>query len=495
LPADVNDHPEGTNTMNIVDKKLCSAGLAAFVTSLAGCATVPDLGRAPSIRPASELATSRSLSTGSAQWPTDSWWLTYNDATLTKLIEEGLSGSPGLAIAQARFRAANAVVSQARAAQLPQVNAQVSGGVVKQSYNNGIPANFIPKGWNESGSVGVGLNFDLDLWGGKRAGARAALSDADAAALEVEQARLVLATGIADAYAQLVQLNVARQVADAGVTLRSDTEKLVRSRVVGGLDTEADLAQAQAAVPAARGDVLAIDEAIVTVRHQIAALMGQGPDRGLDIVIGSTPPVIHDLPAGITTDLIGRRPDIRASLARVGASDSRIRVAKAAFYPSINISALTGFQALGLGNVFNLGTMYGNAGPAISLPIFDGGAIAGRYAQSRAGYDEAVATYDRAVVDAYREVADVVAARQSLVARLNEASASLAQSERGYAIARQRFQGGLSAYLDVLTAQQGVLVARRSVAELTTRGFSLDVALVRALGGGFGAAATRTAAR
>jgi NodT family efflux transporter outer membrane factor (OMF) lipoprotein len=292
-----------------------------------------------------------------------------------------------------------------------------------------------------------------------------------------------------------VQLNAARQVAQAAVTLRTDTETLVRSRVANGLDTEAELAQAQAALPAARGEVLAIDETIVTVRHQIAALLGQGPDRGLDIMIGANPPVIHDLPAGVTTDLIGRRPDIRASLARVEASNARIKVAKAAFYPSINISALIGFQALGLGNVFSSGSSFGNAGPAISLPIFDGGAIAGRYAQSRAGYDEAVATYDRAVVGAFREVADVVAARQSLVERLREANASLAQSERGYAIARQRYQGGLSTYLDVLTAQQSVLIARRSVAELTTRGFSLDVALVRALGGGFSPASTIASVR
>ena len=481
--------------MTMLYNRLSAAGLGALMVGLAGCATVPDLGAKPVVRPAAGLTSARSLLAGTAQWPTDRWWTAYDDATLTRLIEEGLSGSPDLAIAQARFRAADAVVRQARAAQAPQVTAQASGGVVKQSYNNGIPAEFVPRGWNDTGSASAGLSFDLDLWGGKRAGARAALSEADAAALEVEQARLVLATGIADAYAQLVQLNAARGVAVDAVTLRTDTEKLVRDRVANGLDTQAELAQAQAALPAARGEVLAIDEAMVVLRHQVAALLGQGPDRGIDIVIGANPPLIHDLPADVTTNLIGRRPDIRASLARVEASDSRIKVARAAFYPSINVSALIGFQALGLGNVFSSGSSFGNAGPAISLPIFDGGAIAGRYAQSRAGYDEAVATYDRAVVTAFREVADVVAARRSLVGRLGEANASLAQSERGYAVARQRYEGGLSTYLDVLTAQQAVLVARRSAAELTTRGFTLDVALVRALGGGFNPATAVASAR
>ncbi len=460
-------------------------GLGAIATSLAGCATVPNLGAAPVVRPTTAFAAVQSLSTGSARWPVDRWWVAYNDNTLTQLIDDALAGAPDVAAAQARLRAALAIAGQARAVQLPQLAVQGSGGLVTQSYNNGIPAAFVPRGLNNTGSATATLNFDLDLWGGKRAGARAARSDADAAALEVEQVRLILATGIADAYARLVQLNAQRQVASASVALRIDSETLVRNRVANGLDTQAELAQAQAAVPAARGDVLAIDETIVIVRHQIAALLGQGPDRSLSIVIGPNPPLIQELPSGITTDLIGRRPDIRASIARVEASRDRIQVAKAAFYPSINISALIGFQALGLGNLFSSGSTFGNAGPAISLPIFDGGTIAGRYAQSRASYDEAVAAYDRAVVGAFHEVADVVAARRSLVERLREANDSLAQSERGYTVARQRFEGGLSTYLDVLTAQQGTLVARRAVAELGTRGFTLDVDLVRALGGGF----------
>lgn len=468
---------------------------AALIIALSGCATVPTLSKSPVVRPVSDLAAARSLVSGSGQWPTDTWWLTYNDATLSSLIEAGLAGSPDLAIASARLRAASAVARQARARQLPQVSAQASGGVVKQSYNDGIPPPFVQRGWNETGSVSGSVDFDLDLWGGKRAGTRATLSDADAAALELAQARLVLATAIADAYAQLVQLNAEREVALAAVTLRTDTQTLVRNRVTNGVDTEAELAQAQSALPSARGEVLAIDETIITVRHQIAALLGQGPDRGLDIQVGATPPAIHDLPADVTTDLIGRRPDIRAALARVAASSSRIGEAHAAFYPSVRISAMIGFAALGFGNVFASGSTFGNAGPAISLPIFDGGAIAGRYGQARAAYDEAVATYDRTVVGALREVADAVAARQSLVGRLSEAQAALAQSERGYRIARQRYEGGLSAYLDVLNAEQTVLTARRSAADLTTRGFALDVALVRALGGGLTPAVAIASAR
>jgi NodT family efflux transporter outer membrane factor (OMF) lipoprotein len=472
--------------MIIRSKILRNSSLLTLVIGLSACASVPKLGDMPIVRQASEIETEQSLKGTLAVWPTDKWWQQYNDAQLSVLIEEGLTGSPDIAIATARLRSADAAARQSRSALSPQVIAQASGGPTKQSYNNGIPADFVTRGIQHTGSVSLGMNFDLDLWGGKRAAARAALSNADAAALEVEQARLILSTSIANSYAQLVELQAERVLAGAAVKLRNDTLELVRNRVVNDLDTQAELAQAEGAVSLARGELLAIEEAIIVVRHQLAALLGKGPDRGLQIAIGQVPQVAHDLPANASTELVARRPDIRASLARVEAEASQIKAAKAAFYPSINISALIGFQALGLGNVFNSGSAYGSAGPAISLPIFDGGGIAAQYAQRRAGYDEAVAVYDRDVVGAYREVADAVAARQSLVGRIGEATAALVSAERGFAIARQRYEGGLSTYLDVLAAEQGVLAARRNFFQLETRGFSLDIALVRALGGGFG---------
>ncbi|MBL7372366.1 TolC family protein, partial [Escherichia coli] len=158
---------------------------------------------------------------------------------------------------------------------------------------------------------------------------------------------------------------------------------------------------------------------------------------------------------------------------------------RADFYPSINLSALIGFQAFGLDNLFKSGSTYGSVGPAISLPIFRGGALAGQYKGARAGYDEAVATYDSTVTTAYREVADAVTSKSALVTRLAESRQALADSEAAYSIARQRYEGGLSTFLDVLTAEQGVLQNRQIVADLEARAFTLDVQLVRALGGGF----------
>ncbi|MEP9359638.1 efflux transporter outer membrane subunit [Sphingomonas sp. KR3-1] len=454
---------------------------------LSACAPVPELGARPEVRAATSYAADQSLGAraDAANWPASDWWSAYGDPQLNALIAEGLADSPDLAAAAARLRSAQGYAQQAGAALLPSVGAKASATEAKQSYNNGIPAAFVPQGWNDSGQVAANLSFDLDLWGKNRASLAAATSDAEAARIELDQSRLVLSTNIAGAYADLARLAAQRTVQARALELRSSTQKLVSDRVTNGLDTRAELKQADAAVPAARADLAATDEAIGLTRNRIAALLGKGPDRGLAIALPAGPAQVHGLPAGVTTDLIGRRPDIAAARARVEAAASRIKVARAAFYPSVNISALIGFQALGIDNLFKSGSTFGSAGPAVSLPIFEGGALAGQYKGARAGYDQAVANYDSAVTTAFREVADAVTSKSALVTRLSESRQALADSEAAYAVAKLRYEGGLSTFLNVLSAEQSVLLNRQIVADLEARAFTLDVQLVRALGGGF----------
>ncbi|WP_404333510.1 efflux transporter outer membrane subunit [Sphingomonas sp. MMS12-HWE2-04] len=464
---------------------------------LSACAPVPQLGARPEVRAAASYAADQSLAprADASAWPANDWWTAYGDTQLSGLIVEGLSDSPDLAAAAARLRSAQGYAQQAGAARLPSVGVQASATEAKQSYNNGIPAAFVPQGWNDSGQLAANLSFDLDLWGKNRAALAAATSDAEAARIELEQSRLVLSTNIASAYADLARLAAERAVQAKALDLRSQTQKLVGDRVANGLDTRAESKQADAAVPAARADLAATDEAIALTRNRIAALLGKGPDRGLNIALPAGPAEVHGLPAGVTTDLIGRRPDIAAARARVESAASRIKVARADFYPSVNITALIGFQALGLDNLFKSGSSFGQAGPALTLPIFRGGQLAGQYKGARAGYDEAVANYDATVTTAFREVADAVTSQNALVNRLSESRQALTDSEAAYSIARQRYEGGLSTFLDVLTAEERVLQSRQIVADLEARAFTLDVQLVRALGGGFSTNTAAAAAR
>lgn len=457
---------------------------------LPGCASVPRLDPPPTIAPPTAYAAQRSfLGVAQTAWPDTGWWRAYGDPQLDVLITEALADSPDMATAAARVRKAEAYARQASAKLLPTLDASGSLGTAKQSYNTGIPADFVPQGWNGTGKVEGDLGIDLDLWGRNRASYAAARSDAEASRLDLAQAALTLSTNVADAYADLARYCAQRDVQTAALGLRQQTASLTADRVAGGLDTQAELKQAQSAVPAARADLASTDEQIALTRNRLAALLGKGPDRGLSISDPQATIAAHGLPADATTDLIGRRPDIIAARARVEAEASRIKVARADFYPSISLSAVFGFQSLGLGNLFKSGSSFGNAGPAISLPLFRGGELQARYRGARASYDEAVASYDQTVTDAYRSVADAVTSRRALDTRLKESSASLEDAEAAHAIARQRYEGGLSRFLDVLIAEDRVLQSRRAVVDLRARAFSLDIALVRALGGGFSAPA------
>lgn len=462
------------------------ATLLAGSATLSACAAIPALGPQPAIRPASTLAASQSLTPTVEAWPGDGWWESYGDPQLSALIGEALADAPDLAAAAARLRTAQGYAQQAGAALYPAIEASGSVGYVQQSENNGVPAQFVPDGWRQQGKIGIGLSFDLDLWGKNKAARAAALSDAEAARFELAQARLALTTNIAAAYADLASLHAQRDTLQSALAIREDTLRLVAARVTTGIDTRAELKQAESRVPAARAELAATDEAIALTRNAIAALTGAGPDRALSITRPSVAALkAQGVPAGASLDLVGRRPDIAAARASVEAAGSRIKVARASFYPNISLSALIGLQSLGLDNLFKGGSTFGSAGPAISLPIFSGGALQGQYRGARGSYDESVARYDARLVQAVREVADAATSQKALAVRLSESRRSLADAEEGNALARRRYKGGLSTYLDVLSAEEGVLQARRTVAELEARAFVLDIAMVRALGGGF----------
>jgi NodT family efflux transporter outer membrane factor (OMF) lipoprotein len=446
-------------------------------------------------RDAGSIAARESLpATPGAAWPGDDWWRGYGDPQLVALIEEGLRSSPDVAAAAARFRRAGGMAQQARGATLPSLDVQGRTNLEKQSYNNGFPKEFVPKGWQDTGQVAASLGFDLDLWGKNRAALAAATSEQRAAALDARQAQLVLATGIATVYVDLDRLFDERDVYAAELEVRSATQRLISARSTNGLDTRGSLRQSDAEVAKARAELSVADEAVALRRNQIAALIGAGPDRGLAITRPQLPePSITALPEGVTTDLVGRRPDIAAARARVEAAASRIKVARADFFPAIRLSALVGVQSLGLDSLIERDSIYGNVGPAVSLPIFRGGALQGAYRSQRARYDEAVADYDRTVVTAYQDLADAVTSQRMLLGRIGDARTSLAASEDAYEIARKRYEGGLSTYLDVLTVQDRLLQARLIEADLNAMAHRLRIALIRALGGGFEAATAPSA--
>jgi NodT family efflux transporter outer membrane factor (OMF) lipoprotein len=474
-------------TMRSTPSLVGPGALLVLLLSLAGCVGAPELGPKPAPLTPQDVAADRSLAPSTAaSWPGDSWWRTFGDSQLTGLIEEGLAHAPDVAAAAARLRRANGMAQETGAALLPTIDLQAEATAEKQSYNMGFPKEFVPKGWMDRGQAAANVGLDIDLWGRNRAALAAATSEARAAAVDAQQARLMLSTGIALAYCDLGRLFSERDNRQGALDLRIATQKLVAARMANGLETRGSLRQAEAEVAAAREALGATDQAIAVRRNQIAALIGAGPDRGLSVArppLSARPPA--GVPAGVTTALIGRRPDVVAARERVEAAASRIQVAHADFFPAIRLGALVGLQSLGIDQLFDSDSTFGSAGAAITLPIFHGGALKGRYRQARARYDEAVADYDRTVITAYQQVADAVTGQSYVGQRLNDARTALAASEEAYKIARLRYEGGLSNYLDVLAVEDRLLQARLSVASLSGFARTQDVTLIRALGGGF----------
>ena len=467
---------------------LRSALLTATALVLTACATIPDAPPARVAKAPASYETAKSFAGPTADWPADTWWKAYGDAQLDTLVDEALNGSPTLAQATARLQKAQAQADAAGAAAGPGLSLSGYAAEHKESYNNGIPPDFVPHGYNDAGRLALDFNWDLDFWGRNRAAIAAASGETKAAQAEAAAARLMLSAAVTGAYADLGRQWAVRDISARAVELREETLKLTNQRFTNGAETQGAVRQADAELHAARADLAAQDEALAIARNQIAALLGAGPDRGLAI----THPVAaklkpFGLPANLSADLIGRRPDVAAARWRAEAASRRVDQAKAAFYPNINLAAYFGFQALTLDKLFAAGSDIGNIGPALSLPIFDGGRLRAGLSGAQADHDAAVAAFDDAVTRALQQVADAAASERSLDARLTETRAAVASSEEANRIARLRYDGGLGAYQSVLLAEQTLLVQRRDLADLESRALLLDVALVRALGGGFSA--------
>lgn len=478
-------------------RRLMLAG-ASFMAVLAG-GCVPNLGPAPKLSTPSAYAATQSLSAPEVLWPTDTWWTAYGDPELNDLITTALKDAPDLREAQARVRTAEGEVQQSRAELLPGASASGSIKDTKIEQSIGLPgqvASYIPSGWNAFPELGADLNWQLDFFGRNRAALAAATSQRDAARADAASARLQLAAAVATSYATLLQYYADRDEAVQALKVRQQTLDLVGQRLRNGLETRGEFSQQNATLPLAQSDIDRLDLEILQTRHALAALLGKGPDAGLEI----PPPVaasLHPfgLPPNLPADLIGRRPDIVAARLRAEAARHQETSAKADFYPSINLSAAYTQLALSPQDLFTHNLQLGQVGPAVSLPIFDGGRRRGALKAARGEYEAAVADYDKTLANALKEVADAIAAQRSLTKQIADAQSSLKSSDDAYQAAMARYRGGLSPYLNVLTAENTLLEARRSLADLNAQALSLDVALVRALGGGFQAPAIQTASR
>jgi NodT family efflux transporter outer membrane factor (OMF) lipoprotein len=453
---------------------------------LAGCAQLPGASAPPALRNAASYASAESFAAAPAAWPQERWWSAYGDGQLDTLVEEALAGAPDMAAAAARLQAAEALAGVAASANRPQLSANAALSSDKLSYNHLTPPEGTPRGWTDYGRATLDLRWELDFWGRNRAALAAANSARDAAQAELAQARLLLASSIAASYAELDRLYAGRDTAEKSVALRRKTAELFAERLAHGLENRGGAREAEARLAAAQGAVLAHDEQIAVQRNRLAALLGAGPDRGLRIarpalrLVGG-----FGLPEVAGAGLLGRRPDVTAARLLAQAQASRIDQKKAEFYPNVNLMAFVGVQSLGIDMLDNSGSSVGSVGPALSLPIFTGGRLRGELRGAQADYAQAVANYNGIVSRAMQEVADAAVRQRALGARLERAQQAVDASGEAWRVAQNRYQGGLASYLEVLVAEDGLLANMNTLTDLRSLSVIHDIAIKRALGGGY----------
>jgi NodT family efflux transporter outer membrane factor (OMF) lipoprotein len=462
-----------------------TALLAPLVVALAGCASFGDSKTQSTPIDPARLQSAKTFGNAAASdWPHADWWRTMGDAQLASLIDEGLAQSPTLAGAQARVRKAEALARLAGAALAPQVNGSGSAVYQRFSENYIFPPPF-GGAWYWQSSATLDFSYEFDFWGKNRAAVRAAVGEQRAAQADTFAARLVLSVAIAQAYLELERDYAQLDVAHATLDQRVKLQELTAQRFTAGLDSRVELKQAETAVPETREQIARLEEAIALTRNRIAALLGAGPDRGLAIQRPATRPAAQGLPANLPAELIGRRPDIIANRLRVEAASADIDVAKASFYPNVSLTGFIGLQSLGLADFLKAGSLVAGAGPAVSLPVFNGGRLRANLAGKQADYDAAVEQYNASLVEALHEVADQLASLRSLEVQRKEQRLALASAQEAYDLSVVRYREGLGNYLQVLSAESQVLAQRSLAADLDARGRVLSVNLIRALGGGY----------
>lgn len=467
--------------------RLSLAATFLIASALAGCSfnnlkpisTLADPGRLAASRTLEDVAVSPE------NWPQEKWWASFGDTQLNQLVEEALSDSPTLRIAAARVSQAEAIQGIAQFQLSPQVGGNVSSTHQRFS-EHGTTAPPVAGTWRNVNQTTLNVGYELDFWGKNRAAVDAALSRRNALEIDRYATQLMLASAIVQAYVELQQSDEQRIIERRILKQQQDVLELTQRRFAADLDSQINIKQAQASIPATRARIAALGEAIELSHNRLAALLGKGPDRGRAITAPQIKPAATVvLPSTLPAQLLGRRPDVVAQRWRVEAASHDIDVAKARFYPNLNLMAFVGLQSLGFDQFAQGSSRMLGVGPAISLPIFEGGRLRANLASQNAAYDMAVESYNQTLTDALRDIADQLASMRWLRERMDQQLQAVQTAEDAAQLVQRRYAAGLANYIQVMVTQTEALSQQRQLAQLQSRGLSLQANLNRALGGGY----------
>jgi NodT family efflux transporter outer membrane factor (OMF) lipoprotein len=467
--------------------------LCAVLALLAGCSFAPKY-QPPAVQ---TPATFKELTAQSPDvtniWkvaqPSDAvirgkWWEMFNNVELNLLEEQVAVSNQNVAAAFANFLSARAIVKEAKAQLYPTLTANPDATRTRQplAANRAV---FASSGSTfNSFSLPLDASWELDLWGRIGNTVKANAFEAQATTADLENTRLAAQAELASDFFQLRAQDALRQLYDETVKAYRESLDLTKIRFETGIASDEDVAQAETQLSTAEAQATNLGISRAQLEHAIAMLIGQ-PPAALSIPIeplNASPPAT---PFGVPSQLLERRPDIAAAERRVAEANARVGVAKAAYFPTVTLSASAGFQSASISSLLNWSSRFWSLGSGLAQTIFDAGQRKATVEQFRADYDNMVAKYRQTVLAAFQQVEDNLAALRILAHQVEQQQTAVESSQRFLTLATDRYKLGIDSYLNVITAQTTYLVNRQSLVNLKMQQMTSSVQLIESVGGGW----------
>jgi NodT family efflux transporter outer membrane factor (OMF) lipoprotein len=412
------------------------------------------------------------------------WWEVFGDPLLNELEEQVSISNQTLAQAEAQYRGARAAARGARAALFPVLTAGASVDRSRASANRpSAPPGSTSPTVNDF-QAPADLTYEIDVWGRIRRSVEANVASAQASAADLESARLFVHAELAIDYFLLRGQDAEKQLLDTTADAYEKALDLTVNRYNQGVVSGVDVAQARTQLYATQAQAVDLSISRAQFEHAIAVLIGKPPS---ELAIAPAPDLrkVPFIPGAVPSELLERRPDIAAAERRVASANAQVGVATAAFFPTLLLAVTGGFEAASVAKWFNWPSRFWSLGASALGTVFDGGKRKAASEQAMANYDAAVAAYRQDVLNAFLEVEDNAAALWLLEKEAARQEEAVTASERALTLARDRYQGGITTYLEVVTAQNTALINERVSVEIATRRMTAAVNLVKALGGGW----------
>ena len=483
-------------------RTLRSLALASLGCTLAGCAVGPNFVKPKPHVPANWSATAVGNGTEGAAHVTSgpamtaAWWSTFDDPTLTSLVQQSAAQNLGVKQAVLRIEEAQAQAAVVAGGLWPSLSANASwtrqristntpNGFIFGAHFPGLPATLTNP--FDQYQLGLGASWTLDLFGTARRAIEAANAQMQAAVEGEHAAVLSMVSDVAATYIDLRGAQLRRSIVERSLATQRDLLQLTRDRRNAGLTSDLDVQNATAEVGTTQAQVPLADRQITADINELSLLMAKQPES-LRAELGQVrpvPPVPPNVPIGVPSDLVRRRPDIRQAEANLHAATAEIGIAVSNFFPRLTLTAAGGYQSTGLSQLIETASRFATLGPAVELPIFEGGRLRATVRLRRLQAKEAAVIYAQTVLGALNQVEDALAAYGSDQARRASLQTAVTASRNARLLARQRYQSGVASFIDVLDAERTEEQSELALADATTAVSADLVQLYRALGGGW----------